>query len=164
MSQIGFVSETVYLNNNLVWNSFDGLSKENMHQSTEQTNSMIFIFGHILMSRYFFASEIDAEQTFKYEHLFSYQTEFNRDIEYPPFEELYHLFTDIGQLLSTKVIELTDTFLGSHSKRTFPTRGGSNLAKLIFLSQHESYHVGQLGILRKQLGFPATSFHPQEQK
>lgn len=162
MSHVSFISETIYLNDALVWNSFNGLSREHIHQSSEHTNSMIFIFGHIIMSRHFISSEIGLEVPFKYDTLFNYRAEFNRRLEYPSFDELYPLFITIGQLLSSKVIELNDAYLFATSKRKFPTSNDTNLAKLMFLSQHESYHVGQLGILRKQLGFPATSYHPKE--
>jgi uncharacterized damage-inducible protein DinB len=35
---------------------------------------------------------------------------------------------------------------------------GSVLGAVAFLAQHESYHMGQLGLLRKALGYPPMSY------
>lgn len=39
-----------------------------------------------------------------------------------------------------------------------PLAGPTLLGTIAFLMQHESYHVGQMGLLRKQLGRPATTY------
>ena len=39
-----------------------------------------------------------------------------------------------------------------------PVDDKSNMGLLIFMMQHESYHIGQLAILRKQAGLPAMSY------
>jgi membrane associated rhomboid family serine protease len=40
--------------------------------------------------------------------------------------------------------------------------GGGILGGLFFLVQHESYHIGQMAILRKGLGYNAMSYERLE--
>jgi uncharacterized damage-inducible protein DinB len=40
----------------------------------------------------------------------------------------------------------------------FPLGDSTELGLLTFLVQHDSYHIGQMGFLRRQLGKPAMSY------
>jgi len=40
----------------------------------------------------------------------------------------------------------------------FPLADGTRLGMIAFLVQHDSYHVGQMAFLRRQLGKPAMSY------
>jgi uncharacterized damage-inducible protein DinB len=42
--------------------------------------------------------------------------------------------------------------------QALPGADGTVLGALAFLAQHESYHVGQVALLRRQLGLPAMSY------
>jgi uncharacterized damage-inducible protein DinB len=56
-------------------------------------------------------------------------------------------------------IERLDTpALASRVDRAYPGSDGTLLGNLAFLVQHESYHLGQLGLLRRQLGYPAMGY------
>ena len=48
-------------------------------------------------------------------------------------------------------------FLNESSPQRFPV-GNSRLDALAFLAQHESYHVGQLGWIRRRSGLPAMKY------
>ena len=40
----------------------------------------------------------------------------------------------------------------------FPAPGPTRLDALIFLAQHEAYHLGQMGLLRRVCGLPAAEW------
>ena len=40
----------------------------------------------------------------------------------------------------------------------FPLGDSTELGLLAFLVQHDSYHVGQMGFIRRQLGKPAMAY------
>jgi len=44
------------------------------------------------------------------------------------------------------------------STRRFPVDDPSVGAGLAFLLQHESYHIGQIALLRRQHGYPAMTY------
>jgi uncharacterized damage-inducible protein DinB len=39
-----------------------------------------------------------------------------------------------------------------------PAADGTRMGTLVFLLQHEAYHLGQIGLLRRELGFPALRY------
>jgi hypothetical protein len=56
----------------------------------------------------------------------------------------------------------TIAFLATHLRRSnvhrFPLGDSTELGLMAFLVQHDSYHIGQLGFLRRQLGKPAMAY------
>jgi uncharacterized damage-inducible protein DinB len=57
------------------------------------------------------------------------------------------------------IVERLDTpALAAPVRRTLPGGDGTLLGSLAFLVQHDSYHLGQVGLLRRQLGLPAMSY------
>jgi uncharacterized damage-inducible protein DinB len=40
----------------------------------------------------------------------------------------------------------------------FPIEDNTKFGALTFMVQHETYHIGQLGILRRALGLPAMKY------
>jgi hypothetical protein len=72
---------------------------------------------------------------------------------YPEIEELKNSFGEIGNLLTERLDHITDEELDASSPKDFPVADKSVRGGLAFLAWHEAYHVGQMGFLRKWLGF-----------
>jgi uncharacterized damage-inducible protein DinB len=53
---------------------------------------------------------------------------------------------------------LTAGALAREGVHRFPIGDSTSLGFLAFLAQHESYHVGQAGFVRRQLGRPAMTY------
>jgi len=72
--------------------------------------------------------------------------------EYPALE----LLRDQWQLLSRALIErfagLSPGDLNAVSSRSFPIEDRTVLGGISFMLQHESYHIGQISLLRRLLG------------
>ena len=82
------------------------------------------------------------------------------DIEQlPPLSEIQAAWTKAAHLLRDRLAALTRGRLWTApSNIRFPLANGTLLATLTFLVQHDSYHLGQLSLLRKYCGLPAMRF------
>ena len=71
--------------------------------------------------------------------------------EYPPAEEVRKAWADVSSELPKSLASASPELLEKpHDKPTFDGKLGGFIA---FLAFHETYHVGQVGYLRKWLGF-----------
>jgi uncharacterized damage-inducible protein DinB len=64
--------------------------------------------------------------------------------------------------LARSIEALESTKLAEPAPREFPVRDPSLLGAITFLLQHEAYHIGQLGLLRRELGLPALQYPAAE--
>jgi uncharacterized damage-inducible protein DinB len=76
----------------------------------------------------------------------------------PALAEIQAAWTKAAHLLRDRLAALTPADLDGPSGAKFPLFNGTVLATLTFLVQHDSYHVGQLSLLRKYCGLPAMRF------
>ena len=62
------------------------------------------------------------------------------------------------EAIDARLAVLTAAELDAPAPQRFPAGGPTLLGALAFLAQHDSYHVGQLALLRKAAGLPAMSY------
>ena len=60
--------------------------------------------------------------------------------------------------LDASLGSLTPERLATPSPQRFPVDDGTLLGGLAYLVQHDAYHIGQVALLRRQLGHPAMSY------
>ena len=53
---------------------------------------------------------------------------------------------------------MTEAELSESNVHRFPLGDSTRLGLIAFLVQHDSYHLGQIAFLRRQLGKPAMSY------
>jgi uncharacterized damage-inducible protein DinB len=53
--------------------------------------------------------------------------------------------------------ELTDADLAAKAPFQFPVDDDTILGVIAFMAMHESYHIGQLSAIRRQLGLPGLA-------
>ena len=121
-----------------------------------RANHIGFILCHVLDARGWTASFLGADGT----HAFSEQ--FNAaegidDLELPPLDELAAEFAAVTDRLLSRLEELTDEDLERQVERAFPFSEKTVISGLTFLAWHESYHVGQLALLRSYLGLSSLT-------
>jgi uncharacterized damage-inducible protein DinB len=76
----------------------------------------------------------------------------------PPLGELLSAWTTVSAHLSEVFAGLTAAELDARTTQPFPIPGGTALDAVAFLAQHDSYHLGQVAFLRRQLGLSAMSY------
>jgi len=122
------------------------------------TNSIGFIALHLLDARHFILGIAGTPAV----HPWSAMLQSARgedDVSEPaPVAHLLAAWEEASVLLEASVASLTDTDLRKPSPQPFPVRDTTVLGALAFLAQHESYHVGQLALLRRYAGLDAMKY------
>jgi hypothetical protein len=130
----------------------------------EHVNHAQWIAGHLANSRYHLAPLLGLNMSFPYADSYTDRTQpppYNRSIDssvkYPSISEIKKSWNELAKPFTEKMEALTDTQLSAETPARVPT--GKTLSDLLsFISSHESYHIGQLSIIRKYLGLEAMSY------
>jgi uncharacterized damage-inducible protein DinB len=76
----------------------------------------------------------------------------------PSLAEITEAWDAVSAHLLTALEELTEDDLKREATRRLPGSDGTVGSVLPFLAQHDSYHIGQMAILRRQLGLGAMKY------
>lgn len=154
------------LHNRLFNNVLEGISDAsgNVHIS-DQTNHLQWIAGHITNTRYNFAPVLGLNGTFPYRDLY---TEISKpppnnrpaddSLNYPSLTEILKYWNEFSDTFVSGVANLTQEQLAGELPFGSPIQDATLLGFLGFLSSHESYHIGQMSLIRKSLGLSAMSY------
>lgn len=155
---IAALADMLRLNTKLFRNCLGGMSEEQARlRPSGTTNNATFVATHLADSRYYTLKAVGAERA---NPLASY-LEGVRGIEgmtrWPTLDEIQSAWTDASRALRARLDALTAAELDSPSPARFPAPWSMREA-LVFMVQHDSYHVGQLSLLRSHAGLPAMSY------
>jgi len=112
-------------------------------------NSMQWILGHIIASRYSILQLMGSDSNQPYGPLFSKNAEPKEPGEYPSVEELKESWNQAAKELNDRLEELTEGELEKPIERKFPGVDSTVMGGITFLHFHESYHIGQLAYIRR---------------
>lgn len=150
--------EILALNSRLFRHCLDGLSDEDSRRRPdERTNNVAFIALHMCDARFHLAGWLG----FKSENPFGRFAEVTHIDEMPEFPNLSEVsvhWDRVSEVLEGNLPSLDVGLLESPAPFELPIGDGKLLSSLAFMLQHEAYHIGQLSILRKQLGFRAMTW------
>jgi uncharacterized damage-inducible protein DinB len=155
--------EVAKLNTKLYLNCLEGISDElAVHRPNVYTNNVTFIACHILDNRYFLTQDVGLTL----EHPLANHTIFSdpsiRSVDdvkdYPALEHVRNAWKNLSVTLLEHLPAMTEEALQQTTDNPYPVEDKSNLAGIAFLLQHESYHIGQLSLLRKYFGLKAMSY------
>ena len=127
-----------------------GLSQQQCLKRPGQGNPMIWLAGHLLLSRCRMANYIGARCDRPWKDLFARQSRIVEPEKYPPIEEIRNRWEQVTDTVRSRLNELTAEELSAPGKR-LPIEMPDLLGGFTFLVWHESYHVGQMGYVRKWL-------------
>ncbi len=157
-AQVAPLHEMLKLSTRLFINSFDGVSDELAQtRPSGATNNMAFIALHLLDARTYLARYLGLD----YQHPFTGLEEVNTidDMsEYPTVEDILSSWGEVSGRLEKRLPTLSSEDVGKESQQQFPVEDNSVLGGLAFLILHESFHIGQLALLRKYLGLGAMRY------
>jgi hypothetical protein len=160
------VSKQFTLQSRLFNNVLDGVADpKGSERLSDYVNHLQWIAGHLTNSRYRLAPLLGLVNNFPYTEIYndlSQPPPHNRTIDpsvkYPSLTEIKKTWNNYAAGFVEKVSGLTNEQLGIETPITVPT--GKTLSDLLsFISSHESYHIGQMSIIRKYLGLPAMSYN-----
>ena len=152
------IQTTLELNTRLFRNCLSDVSEEVAARVVAKgTNSMIFIAVHLFDARIFMAQIAGTVLSHPYPEVAAAQRV--QDIPaYPSLGDLIVQWNHVSTALAGCLELLSDAQLQAPSSRRFPVKDKSLLGALSFLIQHESYHVGQLSLLRRINGLSAMRY------
>jgi len=158
---VGPLHELIRLNTRLFLNALDGVDEERAkRRPSDETNSILFTVCHLLDARYFLARLLGVEAECPYQALFDAARTIDDLKDYPPLDELKSTWTEVSALVDEGMSRVDAQILDGRAPIEFPVEDGTVLGGVAFLVQHESYHLGQLGFLRKYQGLGPMNYSP----
>lgn len=153
------------LHSRLFNNVLEGIEGDAVSERlNEHVNHAQWIAGHLANSRYHLAPLLGLKMNFPYEKSYTDRSQpppHNRAIDpsvkYPSISEIKESWNELSKPFSEKMALLSIEQLTAESGARVPT--GKTVSDLFsFIASHESYHIGQLSIIRKYLGLDAMSY------
>lgn len=146
------------LNTGLLLNCIRGVTDDHAAaRITGATNSIGFLVAHLIDTRHYLADLLGAPLPSPFPPAFARAKTMDDAGTLPPLAELTRFWDAISAHLAVEVERLDTPGLARAAAR-LPGSDGTVLGALAFLAQHESYHLGQIALLRRQLGLPAMSY------
>mgnify|MGYP001278336801 CR=1 FL=1 len=155
------LAEMLRLNGRLYQNCLAGLTDQAARERLAgpgATNSAAFVAAHLVDSRYYLLDCLGVKQA---SPLTGAKGGFNNIADVTDFPSLATVRTawqTAGDLLGKRLASLTAAELDTALAPGFPIETQTTLGLLTFMVQHEGYHLGQLGLLRKHSGLPAMGY------
>jgi hypothetical protein len=166
MSSITPIAKQFALHNRLFNNVLEGIADAHGgDRLSDHVNHLQWIAGHLVGSRSGVAGLVGIQPTFPYKDVYSDPTQpppgnraIDPSISYPPLSEILHYWNDIAEAFTHAVKGLGEEQLAMELPVKTPVGGNTLFDLLSFLASHESYHIGQMSIIRKYLGLSAMSY------
>jgi len=141
------------LNTKLFRNCLDGVSDEvAQRQPNQDTNSVAFLACHVVDARDYLAQLVGVPRTTQlrdslqsYAAVVAYQHE-------PPLSEILDAWSLVTPRLRERLRNLEPDALDAPAPESFPVENPTLFGALVFLLHHESYHIGQVALVRKYHG------------
>ena len=165
MSSIQPVTKQFILQSRLFNNVLEGIEdRKGSDRLSEYVNHLQWIAGHLTNSRYHLGSAIGLNAHFPYAEAYTdlsqpppHNRAIDPSVKYPSLTEIKKSWNEFAAGFAEKISALSSERLESETAAGVPT--GKTLSDLIsFIASHESYHIGQMSIIRKSLGMPAMSY------
>jgi uncharacterized damage-inducible protein DinB len=146
------------LNTQLLKNCLEGVDDVlARRRPTPDTNHLAFLTAHLADARHFLASTLGLPLDNPLAHL-EYGKTLDEIGELPPLAELVSAWETISAHLARAMPALSAAKLDASSGLRFPVADQSVLGAVSFLVQHDSYHVGQMALIRRELGLKAMTY------
>jgi uncharacterized damage-inducible protein DinB len=157
--RIAPLADLLRLNTRLLRNCIDGLSDAQASaRPVPEANSVAFLVAHLTDARHTLLALLGGSAE---NPLASYLADARGidDVRHlPPLAELVLAWQHVAAELDAHLAGVSSGRLDAPAAQRFPVEDGSVLGALAFLVQHDSYHVGQLALLRRAHGLPAMRY------
>jgi uncharacterized damage-inducible protein DinB len=152
--------QTLDLNTRLLLNALDGVDEEAARKRpNDRTNHILFLACHLVDARHFLARSLGLASESPFKGVLD-EAEGLDDVKaFPALDQVREAWKEIGERLRRHIAELEPPDLEKPAPHAFPIEGGESLLGcLAFLVQHDSYHLGQVALLRRYVGLEAMSY------
>jgi uncharacterized damage-inducible protein DinB len=150
------------LNTDLLLNCLDDLTDAEAQQRLAAGgNSVTFLASHLVDSRHFLVTRLGRPLPNPLARFLADVRSIEEIRDLPPLEDIRSAWLEVSAHLYTVLDSLTADELREPNAHKFPIGDKSRLGMITFLIQHDSYHLGQVAFLRRQLGRPPMSYAPR---
>ena len=153
------LASTLELNTVLFLNCLDGISEE---KATERVNgrgnSISFLAAHMIDARHFIATMLGLPLANPIGTALSNVQNIEDAPAIPSLSALTSEWVAVSSHLNHILEAPILVDLSQPAPHSFPISDSSILGGIAFLVQHDSFHLGQIAFLRRQLGFKAMSY------
>jgi uncharacterized damage-inducible protein DinB len=147
------------LNTDLLLNCLAGLTDTEAQCRLEAGgNSVTFLAAHLTDSRHFLVARLGRPLANPLARYLADVRSIEDILEWPTLDEIRPAWLAISAHLLAVLAELTPAELAEANAHRFPFGDTSRLGMVAFLVQHDSYHLGQVAFIRRQLGKPPMSY------
>lgn len=135
------------------------ISDEEAHRRiSDNTNSLIWIAGHILDIQYNLAALLGITTENPYAEQFSFGKPFDADATYPSLGTMQSDWDALTPKIAQALDQLTEEQLAAEPPFAIPFPEQSIRGLLGFQMHHLAYEIGQMALYRKFLGKEAMSY------
>ena len=150
---------TLRLNRRLFRNCLDGITEEQARaRPSDVTNSAAFVAAHMAESRFYTLKVLGAERPNPLARYLGEWRGIDEIQEWPSLAEIESAWAEASVALDARLEAVAPGELDAPSGTRMPIEDTSVLGLLGFMVQHDSYHLGQLSLLRKHAGLPAMAY------
>jgi uncharacterized damage-inducible protein DinB len=120
------------------------------------SNHLTWILGHMITARANVPRILGKDWSAPRKELFTRGSKLAAPEEYPESAAMKQAWQEVSQLLDASLATVSESTLTQPAPENSPSLDGTIGGYIAFFSLHESYHIGQLGYLKKRLGFGQT--------
>jgi uncharacterized damage-inducible protein DinB len=158
-ARITALTSILRLNTKLFRNCLDGITDDQAaSRPSTTTNSAGFIAAHVADARFYLLTLLAAPQPNPLSAYLQGAKSIDDVKEFPPLDVIQRAWTDASHALRDRLDLMSAAELDATVVTRFPMADQTVLGALTFLVQHDTYHIGQLALLRKHLGFSAMRY------
>ena len=121
-------------------------------------NSIAYLLAHLIDCRYVAADLLGSATVNPLAPLLADARSIEEVATLPLLAELVREWVDVSAELKRRLSAATDEDLARPTLQSYPIAGGTVGDALAFLAQHDTYHLGQIALLRRAFGLPAMTY------
>lgn len=152
------LAEILALNTDLLLNAIDGVSEAHARERVRGTNPMAFLAAHLVDARCFLGAMLGVRIANPIGDALGEARSADEAPDLPSLEALRAEWTRVSPQVGIALARVTNEQWTATAEQRFPVPDRTIGGGVAFLLQHESYHLGQLALLRRQLGYPAMTY------
>ena len=147
------------LNTDLLLNCLDGLADAEAQRRLEAGgNSITFLAEHLTDTRHYLVTKLGQPLPNPVARYLADVRSIEEITEWPTLDEVRSAWLAVSDHLQAVLAGLSAASLAEPNVHRFPLEDTSRLGLVAFLAQHDSYHLGQIAFIRRQLGKPPMSY------
>jgi uncharacterized damage-inducible protein DinB len=141
---------TLRLNARLFRNCLHGVSDaDSLRRPDARTNHLAFVAAHVVEARHALARELGLDVGAPFDGRLADARAIDDVASCPTLAESLAAWDALAAPLAERVAAAPAGLLDAPASARYPVDDATVLGALAFLLQHESYHIGQMALLRK---------------